>query len=91
MTLRSQILNTGETAAENVKVCLKSPTALVRGAANRCRTISIQGGATRTVPFTVSTKTGKKGSKARFEVSAEYTTGTGTVARNKVGHITLMK
>ena len=91
LTLRSQILNTGETAAENVKVCLKSPTALVRGAASRCRTISIQGGATRTVPFTVSTKTGKKGSKARFEVSTEYTTGTGTVAKNKVGHITLMK
>ncbi|MEX1218810.1 MAG: CARDB domain-containing protein [Solirubrobacterales bacterium] len=91
VTLKSQIRNTGQTAARGVKVCLKSPTALVKGKASRCQTVSVQAGATRTVSFTVSTKTGKKGSRARFEVSAEYTSDTGTVAKNKSGHVTLMK
>ena len=90
INLGTQLRNTGEEAAEQVKVCIKSPTALVKGPANRCKTIGvIAAGRSKSVSVPLATKAGKKG-RASFQITAEYiSAGKKVVAR--VGHVTLMK
>ena len=90
INLGAQLRNTGEEAAEQVKVCIKSPTALIKGPANRCKTIGvIAAGRSKSVSVPLATKAGKKG-RASFQITAEYiSAGKKVVAR--VGHVTLMK
>jgi|GEM_PF-1512961 len=89
--ISSRITNTGAGAATGVKVCLKSPTRLVRGKAQRCSTIaSIAPGQSATVRFRVVSKAGKKGKKARFTVDAAYQVS-GQTKHTKTGHVSLIK
>jgi hypothetical protein len=89
VTLKTQLRNTGGTAAQGVKVCLKSPTSLVKGKANRCVRTNVAAGKTRSVSFKVATKKGKRG-RASFQISAEYTSA-GKKVITRTGHVTLMK
>ncbi|MEX1218811.1 MAG: choice-of-anchor D domain-containing protein [Solirubrobacterales bacterium] len=87
----TQLRNSGQSAAQQVKVCLKSPTALIKGAAKRCQTVgTIAAGASKSVSFKLATKSGNKGKKARFQLSAEYRSGGGKIV-TRTGHVTLMK
>jgi len=89
--LGTRVSNTGGSAATAVKVCVKSPTALVRGSANRCRTVgTLAAGASRAVSFNLPTKSGRKG-RAAFQVSVEYTTAGGEKKKEFKGHVTLLK
>jgi hypothetical protein len=91
VTIRSRLTNTGTGAATNVRVCLKSPTKLVLGKAQRCRTVSsIAAGKSATVRFKVKTKSGKSGKRARFTVEASYSSA-GETKFSRTGHVTLMK
>jgi len=98
VNLTVSVPNTGDAAATGVKVCLKSPTRLVRGKAQRCVTVaSIDAGKSATVRFRVATKKIKKtrkpskGKKARFQISTSYKTGDGPRKQEYVGHVTLIK
>jgi hypothetical protein len=91
LKLGTQLRNTGQTAAQSVKVCVKSPTALVKGAANRCTSVGqIAAGKSKSVSFNLATKSGKKGKRATFEISAEYRSAGGKIV-TRTGHVTLMK
>lgn len=94
ITISSQITNTGTGTATGVKVCLNSPTKLVRGKAQRCSTVaSIAPGQSATVRFRVVSKAGKKGKKAkkaRFTIDAAYQVS-GQTKHTKTGHVTLLK
>jgi hypothetical protein len=91
ITLASTIRNTGDGAATNVKVCLKSPKKLIKGAAKRCKTIStIAAGKSTVVRFTVNSKKTAKGKKARFTVQAAYR-ASGSAKFTKTGHVTILK
>jgi hypothetical protein len=90
--LRATVRNAGTAAASNVKVCVQSPPTLVKGAAERCRTISqVAAGASATATFNLKTKKNKKGKKARFLVTAEYAAAGGGKIITRTGHVTLMK
>jgi hypothetical protein len=90
VTIRGRFTNTGGTDARGVKVCLKSPRAVVKGPGSRCRMVDVPAGASRTVSFKVTTKKGTKGKRARFTYSARYT-ASGAKVITRTGHVTLMK
>jgi hypothetical protein len=74
--LTTRLRNTGESPATGVKACLKSPTALVKGAASRCVSVgSIAAGGSRNISFKVMTKAGNAGRRANFELSVTYISG----------------
>lgn len=91
ITLSSTIRNTGEGDASNVKVCLTSPTKLIKGSAKRCRTVTtIAAGKSTVVKFTVNSKKSAKGKKANFTVQAAYM-ASGEMKYTKTGHVTILK
>jgi hypothetical protein len=93
VTLRATFRNTGDAAATNVRVCFTAKTkSLVRGKTQVCRTVkTIGAGKSVTLSQRFQTKSGKKGKRVRFEVSAEYSKeGSGKVI-TRTGHVTLMK
>ena len=73
--LTTRLRNTGESPATGVKACLKSPTALVKGAASRCVSVDIAAGGSRNISFKVMTKAGNAGRRANFELSVTYISG----------------
>ena len=91
LTMKVQVRNTGKRSADTVKVCVKSPTKFVTGAASRCVNVkNVAAGKSKTATFKLKTKKGKKG-EAKFQVSAEYAaTGDGKII-TRTGHVTLMK
>ncbi len=83
-----RVSNTGETAAE-VEVCVKSPKKLVKGKAQRCRTISVDGESTASTRFTLKTKPRKKGKRVKLRVSTRDVTGDKKPKFR--GHVTVLK
>lgn len=96
VTLRVSVPNTGDAAATGVKVCLKSPTRLVRGKGTQCLTFtSIAPGSSAKARFKVRTKKirkGKKAKKARFTIDVSYVPVEGAARKHtKTGHVTLLR
>ncbi len=90
MTMRVVVRNSGDAAASNVKVCVKSPKKKIKGKGQRCKTVkSVAAGQSKTVKFKLKTKKGKKG-KANFRVSAAYVVD-GSRASEFRGHVTVLK
>ena len=91
ITLSTKVSNTGNAAATGVKVCLSSPTKLVKGKAQRCKTVSsIAAGRSVTVKFKVNSKRANRSAKAKFRIQATWKSGgkSKTVSR---GHVTVLK
>lgn len=90
MTVRARIRNAGEAAATNVRVCLATPRALVRGKARRCKTIKrIAPGKAAVARFKLRTKPkkGKRVRKAQLKVTAS---GKGLKAVTR-RHVTVLR
>ena len=92
LTMKVQVRNTGKRSADTVKVCVKSPTKFVTGAASRCVNVkNVAAGKSKTATFKLKTKKGKKG-EAKFQVSAEYLKpGDTNKIKELKGHVTLIK
>ena len=90
MTLKVTLRNAGTENANGAQVCLASPTAMIKGAANRCKTLSVAAQSTVSVNFRVGTKAGMAGRKARFRASVEYVSSSGK-KRELRGHVTVLK
>ncbi len=87
------VRNSGDAPASNVKVCaVAKQKKLVKGKSKVCRTIGVitGGGGAGKARMSFKTKSGKKGKKLKFQVTATYVTE-GKRTRTRTGHVTLMK
>lgn len=89
VNLRVILRNVGTEDANGAEVCMSAPKAMVKGDANRCKTLDVEAQSTVSVNFRVDTKAGMSG-KARFRASVEYNSSSGKQKELK-GHVTLIK
>ena len=93
VTLTARVSNIGNAPATNVRVCFRAVSrTLIRGRSNVCRTItSIDGGKTGSTRQRFATKSGEKGKRVRFQVTATYKAADGSTKRLSRGHVTVLK
>ncbi|MEX1218812.1 MAG: Ig-like domain repeat protein [Solirubrobacterales bacterium] len=90
MTLRVVLRNSGTEDATGARVCLTGPKGILKGSANRCKTLSVMAQSTVSVTFRVATRNGLAGKKARFRATVDYMSA-GQKKQEIRGHVTLLR